>query len=343
MGFAAAAAPIAGTTWHAVVFAPEALLTNPWSPALRRMVIAACMAVAAGTLLAVLLGRFLVREAGSLVAVAIAGEVPPTFEESRVSEVNVLRRALQAGAKAAHESILERARVASLAATATVLEARVAERTRELEETTGRLLNAQDEERRRIARELHDSTVQELVAASLNLKAAQGSADPRCAPELEEARAALDRAKDELRTVSFLMQPPMLDECGVVTALRVYVEGFSRRSGLAIEIDAPDADPVLPRALESALFRVAQEALANVHRHANSTTARVRLRVIGTEAGLEIEDDGVGIAPGEQLHVGAGITGMRARVRQFGGDLSIDSRAAGTLVKVRIPLLEAAA
>jgi signal transduction histidine kinase len=341
MGLVAAVAPIAGTTWHAAVFAPEAVLANPWHTALRRMVIAACVAIAAGALFAVLLGRFLLREAGALVddADAIAGEGPPAIAESRVYEVNVLRRALQAGAMAAHERILAQARAASLAATAAALEARVAERTRELEETTGRLLNAQDEERRRIARELHDSTVQELVAASLNLSAAQGSANPRCAPELEEARAALDRAKDELRTVAFLMQPPMLDECGVATALRIYAEGLGRRTGLAIEIDAPEGDPVLPRAVETALFRVAQEALANVHRHANSASACVRLRVTDTEVGLDIEDDGVGIASGERSHVGAGIIGMRARVRQLGGDLSIDARAAGTRVKVRVPVV----
>lgn len=342
MGLAAAVAPIAGTTWFAAVFVPEAVLAGPWLSAMRKMVIAACGAVAAGAVLATLLGRFLVRETAGLIdaAGAISGEWPAAIEESRVYEVNILRRALWAGAKAAKERVFEHGRVAGLVATAADLERRVVERTRELEETAGRLLNAQDEERRRIARELHDSTVQELVAASLHLKAAQvqGSADLWGGTEIKEALAALDRAKDDLRTVSFLMHPPMLDECGIATALRIYAEGVSRRTGIAIQIDAPEGDPALPRAVESVLFRVAQEALANVHRHAKSLTARVRLTVTDTTVGLDIEDDGIGIARGVRPGLGVGITGMRARVRQLGGELSIDNHGVGTRVGVRLSL-----
>jgi signal transduction histidine kinase len=180
--------------------------------------------------------------------------------------------------------------------------------------------------------------VQEVLAASLHLNAVRVSADGRSARELEEARSALDRVKEELRTVAFLMQPPLLDECGIVTALRVYAEGFSRRSGIEITVDAPDVDPTLPRAVETALFRVAQEALTNVHRHAHCTTGRIRLTITHQTVSMDIEDDGTGMPLGDRTPVGVGVTGMRARVRQLGGDFTMFSRQSGTKLRATIPL-----
>ncbi len=162
--------------------------------------------------------------------------------------------------------------------------------------------------------------------------------DGRGARALNEALTGLDRAKDELRTVSFLMQPPLLDECGLATAMRSYAEGFGRRSGLAVTVEAPATDPVLPRAIETALFRVVQEALTNVHRHANSPTALVRLRIAQGTVLLQIEDAGVGMATGKPVSPGVGIAGMRARVRQLGGDLSIETGSGVTRVRATMPL-----
>ncbi len=344
-GFTAAVEPIAASTWHVALLAPRASLAATWSTALATLIGVGFVVIVVAAMLALLLGRFLVREAGRLVSEATAPDVgsPATGGRSRVHEIDVLRRALRSAAIAARERVFEQARLASLANTATELEARVVERTRALEEATGRLLNAQDDERRRIARDLHDSTVQELVAASLHLMAAQramtGAAiDERGARALNEALMGLDRAKEELRTVSFLMQPPLLDECGLATALRSYAEGFSRRSGLAVTVEAPEADPVLPRAMETALFRVVQEALTNVHRHANSPTALVRLQITQGGVVLEIEDAGVGMAKGGPVSPGVGIAGMRARVRQLGGDLSIETGSGATRVRATLPL-----
>jgi signal transduction histidine kinase len=340
LGYAAAIEPVRGTSWHVAVLAPAATLAAKWQTTMNWLIAVGSVVIALAILIAVLLGRFLVREAGTLVSearMAVEGSLPPTLK-SVVYEFAVLRNTLRTVAEAAREAIFTQARLAGLVQTATQLESRVAQRTQELEETTGRLLNAQDDERRRIAREMHDSSVQELIAATLHLQSVRVLADGRSARELEEARAALDRVKEELRTVAFLMQPPLLDECGIVTALRVYAEGFSRRSGIEITVDAPEQDPALPRAVETALFRVAQEALTNVHRHANCTTGRIRLAATPQEIVLEVADEGRGMPSGDRTAVGVGITGMRARVRQLGGNLTITSAEAGTTLCVTMPL-----
>jgi signal transduction histidine kinase len=340
LGYAAAIEPVSGTSWRVAVLAPAAALAVKWQTTMNWLIAAGTVVIVLSVLIAALLGRFLVHEAGTLMSearMAVEGRVPPTLV-SRIYEFAVLRKTLRSVAVATRNAILTQARLASLIQTATQLESRVAERTRELEETTGQLLNAQDDERRRIAREMHDSSVQELIAATLHLKFVRVLADGRSAKELEEARAALNRVKEELRTVAFLMQPPLLDECGIATALRVYAEGFSRRSGLEVSVDAPDRDPVLPRPVETALFRVAQEALTNVHRHANCRNCRVSLSTTAREVFLEVVDKGSGMLPGNRPSIGAGITGMRARVRQLGGNLTIASDAKGTKVQVALPL-----
>jgi signal transduction histidine kinase len=340
LGYAAAIEPVAGTSWHVAVLTPSKAMAAKWQTTMDWLITAGSIVIGLAILAAILLGRFLEHEAGALVTearMAIEGSVPPPLK-SFVYEFAMLRHALRVVAGATRDAILTQARLEGLVQTAAELESRVTQRTQELEETTGRLLNAQDDERRRIARELHDSTVQEVLAASLHLNSVQVVTDGRSAGELKEARSALDRAKEELRTVAFLMQPPLLDECGIATALRVYAEGFSRRSGIEITVDAPDLDPTLPRAVETALFRVAQEALANVHRHADCTTGRIRLTAMQRGVSLDIEDDGSGMPLGDRTPVGAGITGMRARVRQLGGDFTIVSDRTGTKLRVTIPL-----
>ena len=228
------------------------------------------------------------------------------------------------------------------------LEQRVLERTYALEESnaslrelSARLLQTQDEERRRIARELHDSIGQLLAAMSMNLttisveKSKLGSAAQRC---LEDNEALVVRVSEEIRTLSYLLHPPLLDEIGLESALKDYVDGFSARSKIEVRLDIPADFGRLSRDAEIALFRVAQECLTNIHRHSGSATAAIRIfRDKGTVK-LEVWDEGKGIPPETvaQLNttgtLGVGFRGMRERLRQLGGGLEVRSNEKGTLV-----------
>lgn len=337
----AARSMIAGTGWQVVVAAPEeAVAAGAW-----RALVGLGAAGLAGLLLAVvlsvLLAAFLLRQARALVATAEAipeGGVASTG--SRVTEVAVLRRALEAAGSAVRSRAEAQARLHAMTETAVLLEQRVAERTRELEQTTGRLLNAEDEERRRIARDLHDSTVQELVAASLCISRAR-AAPAEAEQALAEASTALARAKEELRTVSFLLQPPLLDECGLVVALQVYADGVARRSGIAVTLEAPPVAPALSRPVETALFRVVQEALVNTVSHAEATTVSIRIAADRDAVSVAVIDNGKGMPFGHDAESGAvagvGIPGMRARVRQLGGEFAVMTGPDGTTIHAAFP------
>jgi len=208
------------------------------------------------------------------------------------------------------------------------------------------LLHAQDEERRRIARELHDSTAQDLAVVSMNLGRIEEWMEGRdawAANLLGDSLAVLAQANRDLRTLAHLLHPPMLDELGLAGALRHYVEGFSQRSGIEVELDSPANLERCPEEIETALFRVVQESLANVHRHSGSKSARVRLVHAGENIELTITDRGRGLPAGLQLdtaeeaRVGVGISGMRQRMRQLGGQLKITSDAEGTTVRAVLP------
>jgi PAS domain S-box-containing protein len=213
-----------------------------------------------------------------------------------------------------------------------------------LEHLASRLLNSQEEERRRIARELHDSTAQVLVAASLNiarLATLRDLSDARAAAVMADLVALNDQALQEVRTLSYLFHPPTLDEQGLEPALRSYVDGFARRSGVEASVDLMETSDRLPRALETALFRVAQESLANIHRHSGAAKAYVHLWRAGRWVVLEVKDDGKGIGHGagashEAQQLGVGIAGMRTRLRQLGGELEIDSGPGGTTVTAMV-------
>jgi PAS domain S-box-containing protein len=243
------------------------------------------------------------------------------------------------------------------------LDAEVRERTRELEERTAevleqsqqlrelswQLLQTQDEERRHIARELHDSAGQTLVVLGMNLativRAAKNKA-PEITKSAQETQELVQQLSKEIRTTSYLLHPPLLDETGLPAALSWYVQGLMERSGLDITLNISEKVGRLPREIEMVLFRVVQECLTNVHRHSGSKTAAIDVSRAGNKVLVEICDQGRGI-PAEHLakiqskSTGVGIRGMRERLRQFHGELTIDSTARGTRVLVTIPGLAA--
>lgn len=209
---------------------------------------------------------------------------------------------------------------------------------------TARLLRAQDEERRRLARELHDTTAQNLAALAMNISVMAGDgsvADPRLRKLIADCEQLVERSVGELRTVTFLLHPPLLDEFGLKRAMRDYAEGFASRSGLRVELDLADELGRLPDEIELALFRVLQEGLGNVHRHSGSPSAHICLARAGGEVTLEVRDVGRGMGGRDQaagLPAGVGIAGMRERLRQLGGRLEIESDLPGTRVRAILPL-----
>jgi PAS domain S-box-containing protein len=223
------------------------------------------------------------------------------------------------------------------------LELRVRERTADLQQLSNRMVHLQDEERRRIARELHDGTTQSLIALNMDLAAITKivpEPDPRVERKLSEASGLVKRCMDEIRTVSYLLHPPLLDDVGLELALQTYVEGFSTRSGIQVNLQMSDGLAGLPREAEVAIFRIVQEGLANIHRHAQSSTANITLGFDGGDLKLEIADQGRGIPPSVLLSAngaGVGLPGMRERVRQLGGRCEIDSGNGGTTIRIVLP------
>jgi PAS domain S-box-containing protein len=222
-------------------------------------------------------------------------------------------------------------------------------RANELERRLGGiLLRARDDERRRIARDLHDVTVQNLAAMKAGLAVARpalAALEGRKREMLAESLSLCDQVIDELRTLSYLLHPPLLDEVGLAPAVQWYVRGFIERSGIQIKVDVADSIGRFPSELETALFRVIQEALVNIHRHSGSRNAHI---VVSKDRGhvvVCIRDDGCGIleppANGNDVESqGVGILGMRERLRQFGGRLEIESSAHGTMVTAIAPIPE---
>jgi PAS domain S-box-containing protein len=216
-------------------------------------------------------------------------------------------------------------------------------------ELSGRLLQLQDEERRRVARELHDGAGQLLAALSMNSSAIseeKAKLSPEAARGVEENHSLIDQAISEIRTVSYLLHPPLLDEVGLKSALSEYVNGFGQRSRICVSLEFPSDLERLPHVVELSLFRIVQECLTNIHRHSGSATARVRLLHVPGEIQLEVADEGRGIDPEIQekffagRSTGVGLHGMRERVRQIGGALQIHSNGKGTAVRVFLPVRE---
>jgi len=233
------------------------------------------------------------------------------------------------------------------------LESRFRERTAELHaanqnvgDLTGRLLHLQDEERRRIARELHDSVGQSLAALSMNLKSFGATIERvvKEAGKISDSNSLVNDISTEIRTISHLLHPPLLDEAGLASALRWYIEGFTERSNIRVELELPGHFDRLSRDLETAIFRLVQECLTNVHRHSESAVARIRLIRSEDEIRLEVVDEGKGIPMEKQAELlsggtpGVGIRGMRERLRQLGGTLEITCNGTGQGTKVTAKL-----
>jgi signal transduction histidine kinase len=237
------------------------------------------------------------------------------------------------------------------------LEQRVVARTRqltaaneELRSVSGQLLLLQDEERRRIARDLHDSTGQDLVALATTLsqlRASIPSSSRRLRKVASECQALAEQCIREIRTLSYLLHPPMLEEAGLEDAIRLFVEGFTKRSAIQVELEvSPQLGRLGPDA-ELTLFRVVQESLNNIRRHSGSPRAKIRVARNPQEIKLEVSDAGRGISEKQPMQDGeipfrldVGIPSMRERVKLIGGQLTIDSSSSGTIVRVTIGINE---
>jgi signal transduction histidine kinase len=216
---------------------------------------------------------------------------------------------------------------------------------RELRGLSSRLISTQDEERRRLARELHDGLGQELAAVKMIM---DGVLQQKQTPEMKERAAAdvnalIDRAIQQVRSMSHLLHPPLLDEVGLHSALQWYLEGFSKRSGIETSMSLQPAEfPRLAAEVETAVFRIVQEALTNVFRHSGAAKASLNIEKNESEIVVLVRDNGKGISddiaefrPGS---IGIGMAGMRQRVKEFGGDLKIRNIRPGTALDVVIPI-----
>ena len=208
------------------------------------------------------------------------------------------------------------------------------------------LMTLQDQERRRIARELHDTAGQTLAAMKMSLALMRPIEKqlPALEPLLDDLHALIDEALQEVRTTSYLLHPPLLDEAGIASAARWFVEGFARRSGIQVDCDVPEKMERPSHECELVLFRILQESLTNVHRHSRASAARVRLYRERDCICMEIFDDGQGISPAHlrQLNAaresGVGISGMRERVAELNGSFEIRSLPGSTTVSVIVPV-----
>jgi PAS domain S-box-containing protein len=242
------------------------------------------------------------------------------------------RRALEERTQELNKEL--RTRMAQLAESRSQLELR----NLELQRLSGQLVRVQDEERRRIAREMHDDLGQVLVALKMNLDSSQPFESRSDSIQLAE------KALTKVRSISYLLHPPLLDESGLLAALHLYVEGFQKRSGLRISIDCkPSPFPRLSSDMETSVFRIIQEAITNVHRHSRSPDARIEIHQQPDRVFVRIRDFGIGMPmderPGSLPAVtGVGISGMRERVKQLGGEVNILRAEPGTLIEAVIPL-----
>jgi signal transduction histidine kinase len=221
----------------------------------------------------------------------------------------------------------------------------VLQQSEQLRELSNRLLRTQDEERRRIARDLHDSAGQIITVLGMNLAGITQRAgrNGEIRKAVEESHELVHQLSKEIRTLSYLLHPPLLDETGLADAILLYMKGLEERSGLKIQLCIPKDFERLPDDMELAIFRIVQEGLTNIHRHSGSKTATIRVSRDAENVFLEIEDEGTGISD-EKLaairtqRAGVGFTGMRERIRHLRGILNIQSSSNGTKISVTFPV-----
>jgi signal transduction histidine kinase len=240
-------------------------------------------------------------------------------------------------------------RTAALSRANLELTREVSERQRaetDLRNVSAKMLRVQDDERRRIARDLHDGVGQTLAGAIMAAAQARSSKEPIPTPwesGIRQMEELLQLALSEVRTVSHLLHPPLLDETGLMSAIRWYTEGFSGRSNISITLDLDEVPERLNQDLETAIFRIIQECLTNVHRHSEAKSVFIRLKRDDANLSLTIRDDGKGI-PSEVLEMasrgqkGVGLAGMRERSSLLGGEFQVVSKGGGTTVSVVVPL-----
>ena len=229
------------------------------------------------------------------------------------------------------------------------LESRTAELLRQSEDIrslSAQLLDLQNEDRRHIARELHDSAGQTLAVLSMNLARlvqATRTKAPQIAAEAEATEKLAQQLQQEIRTASYLLHPPLLDETGLACAVELYVQGVKERTGLAIDVGISQDFGRVSKEVELAIFRIVQECLTNIHRHSKSDSATIQLLRDDQSITLRVRDAGIGISAERRAQIqaggfGVGIRGMRERVRHFSGQMTIDSDCSGTQVHVTIPI-----
>ena len=250
----------------------------------------------------------------------------------------------------AHDQLEQRVkqRTFELSRTNDDLRSEVKERNRaerDLRNLSAKVLRIQDEERRRIARDLHDGVGQTLAGALMALSQASSSPQPlpaNCQSGLRDTEDLLQQAIREVRTVSHLLHPPLLDESGLLSAVRWYAEGFSKRSGLKLTLEFDEPTGRFGRDVETGLFRIIQEALTNVHRHSRAEAVTIKITSASGRLTLSIQDDGEGI-PQDALQMsngrqGVGLSSMRERSALLGGTFAVEKNSCGTLIVVSVPL-----
>jgi signal transduction histidine kinase len=261
-------------------------------------------------------------------------------------ELDGARSELQSAVRAQEQTALQ------LREASQELERLVQERTAELEaanlslqELSARILRIQDEEHRRIARDLHDSAGQLIAALSMNLAyLKEKNADTGLVKSISDSQRLAEQMSGEIRTISHLLHPPLLDELGLASALDWYVREFSQRSKIKVDLNISPELKRLPQEMETSIFRIVQECLTNIHRHSGSTNAAISLTQDNSDVQIEVKDEGKGISPERQLELtskgraGVGFRGMRERARELGGRLEIRSEGSGTQVKATMPL-----
>jgi signal transduction histidine kinase len=271
--------------------------------------------------------------------------IPSESYSALVSQDERLRSIahLQQKGQALETEIAERRQVEEkLRRSQAALESLVEQRTAALRQLTSRLLSLQDSERRRIARDLHDSLGQYLVALKLNVDILRRS--PGRGELWSQSEELMERCIAEVRTLSYLLHPPTMDAVGIASAARWYVEGFGHRSGLNLTLNTPDDLVRLPDAIELALFRVLQESLTNVHRHSGASAADILIRRSPGQVILAVTDNGRGMGQ-EMLNRfreagagGVGLMSMHERARELGGKLEIESDTSGTSIRITLPV-----